>query len=276
MSYIPTDVLRLLSDGSASAPAVTWPADPNTGVYRVGADIVGIAAGGGTPATFGTTQINLNRNVVLTNGAGTELLFSGDTQTDIGSDDSIFFDFDKDGDGAGAKVFEVRAGGSTRLKIHDIPLVIQQGGDSDTPTAYQYKSADGLTNATGSSMEVKPGEARGTDKAGAVLYVSGGQPTGAGASGPIVFQIAAPGASGTTVRSHSERARFDDAGLTISDGYALVAGSSSGLKIGTATTQKVAFWNANPVAQQVLATGAGATVDNVISLLQTLGLCRQS
>ena len=36
------------------------------------------------------------------------------------------------------------------------------------------------------------------------------------------------------------------------------------------------FWNTTPVAQQVLATGGGATVDQVITLLQTLGLCRQS
>lgn len=53
-------------------------------------------------------------------------------------------------------------------------------------------------------------------------------------------------------------------------------GTTSGVKIGTATGQKIGFWNATPVIQQVLATGGGATVDNVISLLQTLGLCKQS
>jgi hypothetical protein len=50
----------------------------------------------------------------------------------------------------------------------------------------------------------------------------------------------------------------------------------AGTKIGTATGQKLGFWNATPVVQQVLATGAGHTVDNIISLLQTLGLCKQS
>lgn len=50
----------------------------------------------------------------------------------------------------------------------------------------------------------------------------------------------------------------------------------NGSQIGTAQSQRFAFWGASPVQQQVLATGAGATVDNVISLLQTLGLCRQS
>lgn len=36
------------------------------------------------------------------------------------------------------------------------------------------------------------------------------------------------------------------------------------------------FYSTTPVAQQVLATGAGATVDNVITALQNLGLVKQS
>lgn len=56
----------------------------------------------------------------------------------------------------------------------------------------------------------------------------------------------------------------------------IVTDTTTGMKIGTATGQKLAFWNSTPVVQQVLATGAGKTVDNVISLLQTLGLCKQS
>ena len=39
---------------------------------------------------------------------------------------------------------------------------------------------------------------------------------------------------------------------------------------------KVGFYGVAAVAQQVLATGAGATVDNVISFLQTVGLCKQA
>ncbi len=50
----------------------------------------------------------------------------------------------------------------------------------------------------------------------------------------------------------------------------------TGTKIGTNTLEKLAFWNATPVVQQVLATGTGKTVDNVITLLQTLGLVKQS
>lgn len=65
-------------------------------------------------------------------------------------------------------------------------------------------------------------------------------------------------------------------GLTVTDANDVTVGTTTGTKIGTATTEKLGFWGATPVVQQVLATGAGATVDNVISLLQTLGLCKQA
>jgi len=62
--------------------------------------------------------------------------------------------------------------------------------------------------------------------------------------------------------------------VTFGEGFNIAAGTSTGSKIGTSTAQKIGFWNATPVAQQVLATGS--TTDQVITLLQTLGLCRQS
>lgn len=64
--------------------------------------------------------------------------------------------------------------------------------------------------------------------------------------------------------------------IGITDGRTVALGSTTGTMWGTATAQKQAWWGVTPVVQQVLATGAGATVDQVISLLQTLGLCRQS
>lgn len=68
----------------------------------------------------------------------------------------------------------------------------------------------------------------------------------------------------------------DGGGITLADTVNIAVNTTTGTKIGTATGQKLGFWNATPVVQQVLATGAGATVDNVITMLQTLGLCKQS
>lgn len=66
------------------------------------------------------------------------------------------------------------------------------------------------------------------------------------------------------------------ASLTLAEGVNLFFGTSTGTKIGSATAQKIGFWNATPAAQQVLATGASHTVDDVIGFLQSIGLCRQS
>ena len=55
----------------------------------------------------------------------------------------------------------------------------------------------------------------------------------------------------------------------------IVSDASTGTKIGTATGQKLGFWGATPVAQQVFATGASHTVDELITVLQTLGLLKQ-
>lgn len=75
----------------------------------------------------------------------------------------------------------------------------------------------------------------------------------------------------------TERWRWDSSGhFTATEGVNIVLGTSTGTKLGTDTAQKLGFWNATPVVQQVLATGTGKTVDNVITFLQTIGLCKQS
>lgn len=64
--------------------------------------------------------------------------------------------------------------------------------------------------------------------------------------------------------------------LTFANAVNIAFNTTIGTKIGTAITQKIGFWNVTPVVQQTLATGAGATADNIITMLQTIGLCKQS
>lgn len=63
-----------------------------------------------------------------------------------------------------------------------------------------------------------------------------------------------------------------------SDNYdaLLIDASNDSIDIMHNASGKLAFYAATPVTQQVLATGAGATVDDVITFLQTVGLCKQS
>lgn len=59
----------------------------------------------------------------------------------------------------------------------------------------------------------------------------------------------------------------------------IVTDTTTGTKIGTvggSSGQKLAFFGSSPIVQPVLATGASHTVDDVIIVLQNLGLVRQS
>ena len=85
-------------------------------------------------------------------------------------------------------------------------------------------------------------------------------------SAAAVFSAAVTLTGGVTIST---------AALTITD-VNIVLSATTGTKIGTATGQKLGFWNATPVVQPVFATGAAHTVDELITLLQTLGLCKQA
>ncbi|WP_141339696.1 tail fiber domain-containing protein [Bradyrhizobium sp. USDA 3458] len=47
-----------LNDGTTSAPAISFNSDPNTGIYRIGADTLGIALGGSAAVRFAATAIS--------------------------------------------------------------------------------------------------------------------------------------------------------------------------------------------------------------------------
>lgn len=100
------------------------------------------------------------------------------------------------------------------------------------------------------------------DAAGLIFYLDNtGQQWRFNAAGGNVLQISGGGV------------------WTLLDDTRLVAGSTTGLRLGTvggAADQKIGAFGATPIVQPVLATGAGATVDNVITVLQNLGWVRQS
>jgi len=104
-----------------------------------------------------------------------------------------------------------------------------------------------------------------------IVNVGGGSAAGNAATTVDIYA-----AANNTTTTGTKIASFVPGGLTLSDGMNIAVNATTGTKIGTGTTQKLGFWNATPVAQQVLATGAGRTVDEVITFLQTIGLCKQA
>lgn len=77
--------------------------------------------------------------------------------------------------------------------------------------------------------------------------------------GRLIFATTADGAASAT-----ERLRIDSAGdITIADGGDFILNATTGTKIGTATTQKLGFYNATPIVQGAAVADAsgGATID---------------
>jgi hypothetical protein len=60
------------ADGSAAAPGITFSSDLNTGIYRIGSDSYGLAAGGALIATVNTSGITFatGKTLTLPSGAG--------------------------------------------------------------------------------------------------------------------------------------------------------------------------------------------------------------
>lgn len=96
-----------------------------------------------------------------------------------------------------------------------------------------------------------PDSVTGTNKASYDTVMAGGRGTGTGAGGKLKFQCPVTQASGTTQHTLASVIEIQP-------------------------DSKLGFYAATPVTQQVLATGASHTVDDVITFLQTIGLCKQS
>jgi hypothetical protein len=67
--------------------------------------------------------------------------------------------------------------------------------------------------------------------------------------------------------------------IQIQDGKNISLGTTTGTQVGTSggsSGDKLAFYGTTPVTQPLLKTGVGHTVDDVITVLQALGLVRQT
>jgi hypothetical protein len=143
------------------------------------------------------------------------------------------------------------------------------------------QSAGTYTNTSGHKLEVIGGATRlrgaGATSGTTAFYVQNSSPS-------TLFQILNDGA--TTLNG----ALAQNGTVTMSDGSNIAVGSTNGTKIGTATTQKIGFYNATPierpgtgVAEAAFVAGTGTAVNDnstfggytlqqVVQALQNLGL----
>ncbi len=94
----------------------------------------------------------------------------------------------------------------------------------------------------------------GTDKTGGNFTVASGKGTGAGAVSSLIFSTPTALVSGTTAQSLTTRLTITSTTFTLAEALDMVFGTTTGTKFGTATSQKLGWWNATPIIQPV---GAG-------------------
>ncbi len=126
---------------------------------------------------------------------------------------------------------------------------IQMGADVNGAAVNQtLQAANGIT---------------GTDKTGGNLTVASGKGTGAGAVSSLIFSTPTVLGSGTTAQSLAARLTLTSTTATWADALDFVFNATTGTKIGTATTQKLAFYNATPIVQGASVADAtgGAIID---------------
>jgi hypothetical protein len=116
--------------------------------------------------------------------------------------------------------------------------------------------ADNETDATGKIARV--GNSHYTNSEEPVALITGNMTVGTnqvsvgGGVGQMnaATDIVLYAASNTTTLTGTERLRISGNGLiTVADAVNIVVGTTTGTKLGTATTQKMAFWNATPRIQ---------------------------
>lgn len=101
-------------NGSAPAPTYSFSSDPNTGIYLVGADTLGLATGGSLRFAFTTTAMSSTLNWSGPNGSAgaPALTFDADQNTGIYR--------------VGADQFGISTGGVNRVTIDDTALASAQ------------------------------------------------------------------------------------------------------------------------------------------------------
>jgi hypothetical protein len=134
-----------------------------------------------------------------------------------------------------------------------------------------------IVNSGDNLGSIEWGGADGTDVESTAALIRAevdGTPGANDMPGRLVFSVTADGAASPT-----EALRIsNDRSITVSDGGNVVLGTTTGTKIGTATTQKIAFYNATPVVQPTAvadATDAATVITQLNALLtrmRNLGL----
>lgn len=251
-------------NGSAIQPVYSFVNSVQTGFYRSAADQIGVSIAGSALSTFGSTGIDLISGVYLAptgSISNPSYSFRGDSDTGIyhPSDNVIGFSSNSSQIGSWDK---------TSLKVV-VGTFEGPNGLATRPTYTFTSDGDsGFYLIGGDTVGVTLGSIerlRFTTAGFQTIAGSAGSPSWSFTGDPNtgLFNVSADILGLTT--GGTERIRWGTTSMNFADAYNLVLGTTTGTKFGTATNQKIGFFNATPIIQP-------ANTVAIDTLLVNLGL----
>ena len=188
---------------------------------------------------------------------------------------------------AGSNLLDLQVGGTSKLRVSSTGAInaasLTQTGDavttsngtlrfligSTTPRVYINNTGVGIGTSPSYAFHVNAGPASSwcVTNASVINLINFSDTNGInlapGSSTPLIFTTGG-----------AERGRFNGTGgLTLADANDIAVGTTTGTKIGTATTQKLGFYNATPVVQPTAvadATDAASVITQLNALLDRM------
>jgi hypothetical protein len=243
--------------GTAAAPSITFTGDTNTGIYQSAADTVGITTGGTERIKFGTVRADGTLiNATFLNGVtGTGVIsnvFPGglDVLTSVwqanpGTQYGFVFS------GCGNNAYGIWNEFLKSRSTDGTTFAAVQSGDNLGKLRFHADNGTDLNEVAGISVDVT----------GAI---------GSYAPTSMSFLVSTTSSGATNAMVLTPTA------LTLSDAVNIVLNTTTGTKIGTATTQKLGFFNATPVVQRSAYTQTYSTADKTHANLTSATLTDNS
>jgi len=188
---------------------------------------------------------------------------------------------------SGSNLLDLQVGGTSKLRVSSTGAInaasLTQTGDavttsngtlrfligSTTPRVYINNTGVGIGTSPSYAFHVNAGPASSwcVTNASVINLINFSDTNGInlapGSSTPLIFTTGG-----------AERGRFNGTGgLTLADANDIAVGTTTGTKIGTATTQKLGFYNATPVVQPTAvadATDAASVITQLNALLDRM------
>lgn len=134
----------------------------------------------------------------------------------------------------------------------DAANVLAQRNSTNAQKARWYSTYTNSSNGAWAEVD--------TTTASTLIFGSNGNGTGASTMSKLQFNVLATNKLDYAVTTASTWTFADS--VALADAKNLSVGTTTGTKIGTATTQKLSFWNATPIVQPTTAVAAATFVAN--------------